>query len=189
MSNARRLSEDDRYGLASAAEAGARANRPSHLVTIGVLVMMLALTVGLLAWRADARAAGKLRKEARDLATLKQSSERLSELKAQAAASPDEDRYRPIPDMLSRLGNLAREAGLEGVPDIIPRTVNESATDSRRVNYIYTNIRTESIEDLVAWAALTCERVPGMHLRRLGIKPQANAWLVDVTFARYERLE
>lgn len=189
MSNGRRLSEDDRYGLASAAEAGSRANRPSHLVTIGVLALMLALVVGLFAWRADASAARKLRQDARALATLKQSAERLAELEAQAATSTTEDRYRPIPDMFSRLGNLARESGLQSVPDIIPRTVNESATNARRVNYIYTGIRTESIDKVIQWAGLTCERVPGMHLRRLGIKPQANAWLVDVTFARYERLE
>jgi hypothetical protein len=46
-----RLSEDDRYEIAARAEAGARANRPTHLVLIGGLALLIAAGGAGLAWR------------------------------------------------------------------------------------------------------------------------------------------
>lgn len=188
MNDPRRLTDDDRYALAARAEAGARANRPTHLVALAGALLVLALIVVLFAWRADAGAAGRLARAAGDLRAIEQRAARLAELESQLATSPDDDRHRPIPDMLSRLGATAREAGLESVPDV-PRQINDPADNARRVNYVYTNVRSESLERLVRWVSLTTERIPGMHVRRLSVKPQPNAWAIDVTFARYERLD
>lgn len=188
MTTPARLTEDDRYTIAARAEAGARANRPTHLVAIGMLAVIVALTFTAFAWRADASAAKRLNSAASELTLIRDRSERLTALQAQLATATDEDVNRPIPDLLSRLENLAREAGLDSVP-AVPRQVNEPTTDARRVNYIYTNVRSDSIERLVRWSTLTTERIPGMHVRRFAVRPQANAWALDITFARYERLD
>lgn len=33
------------------------------------------------------------------------------------------------------------------------------------------------------------QRIPGLHVIGVKIVPQANAWQVDIIFARFERLE
>lgn len=188
MSDRPRLSDDDRYELASRAEARARANRPGHLVALGALGVIVGLLVAAFAWRADAGSARRLDQAASDVATLRTQAERLAELRTQMATSSGEDRYRDIPDILSRLGNLAREAGLESVPSV-PRQTNDAMTNARRVNYLYENVRDGSLEDLVRWAELATERIPGMHVRSITIRPQPDAWSMNVTFARFERLD
>jgi hypothetical protein len=182
------LTDDDRYGLAARAEAGARANRPTHLVALAVIVLLVTLAVTLFAWRSDAGAARRLRNESVGLASVRVASDRLAELRAQLETAPGEDRNRPIPDMLSRLSNLAREAGLETAPPI-PKQSFDAATNARRVNYVYEGVRTESLEAMVRFADLAVERIPGMHIRRFSVSPQPNAWLVHLTFSRYERTE
>lgn len=182
-----RLSEDDRYQLASRADAGARSNRPSHLIAIAGLVLVVTLAVALFAWRSDAAAGRRMRSRTSELITLRDRAERLSTLQAQLAGSPAEDRNRPIPDLLSRMGSLATEAGLATVP-APPRTANDAFPDARRINYSYT-VRDESIENLIGWVELATQRIPGLHARRVMLKPQPNAWTLDVTFARFERLD
>lgn len=183
-----RLSDDDRYALAARAESGARANRPGHLIAIAALVLLVTLVVAGVAWRADARAARLERTAARDLTTLRASAERLGELQARVATSPEVDRNRPIPDILSRLGSLAREAGLDPAPPI-PSQNADVGDNARRLSYAYSNLRTPSLEALLRWINLCTERIPGMHVRVLIIRPAANLWSVDITFARYERIE
>lgn len=188
-----RLTEDDRYELAARAEAGSRANRPTHLVTLGLVVLCVSLCAAVLGWSADARAAGDLGKRSRELALIKDRAGRLADLNAQAATAGAEDLNRPIPDMLSRLQSLAREAGLTVLPEV-PRTETESFTDARRVNYRYSvrdrsQLRDPSLEKMLAWVSLVVERIPGMHVRQIALTPAANAWTMEITFARFERLE
>jgi hypothetical protein len=183
-----RLSDDDRYALAARAEAGARSNRPSHLIAIAALALLMTLVVAGFAWRSDARAARLERNAARDLTTLRASAERLGELQARVATSPEVDRNRPIPDILSRLGSLAREAGLDPVPPI-PTQSSDIGNNARRLNYQYQSLRSPSLAAVLRWVNLCTERIPGMHVRVLIIKPAPTLWSVDVTFARYERLE
>lgn len=182
-----RMTEDDRYQLASRAEAVARANRPTHLVFFAALVLGVALVVAILAWRADAGAGRSLRNRVAELTQIRDRADRLATLRAQLAGSPAEDRNRPIPDLLSTMGALAREAGLSD-PPAVPSTDNDPFEGARRVSYTYT-VRDESVENLVGWVELATERIPGMHTRRITLKPQANAWTMDVTFARFERLD
>lgn len=183
-----RLSDDDRYALAALAEAGTRANRPGHLIAIAALALVATLVVAGVAWRSDARAARLERNAARDLTTLRASAERLGELESRVATSPEVDRNRPIPDVLSRLGSLAREAGLDPVPPI-PAQSADVGNNARRLNYAYSNLRTPSLDALLRWVNLCTERIPGMHVRVLIVRPTPTIWSVDVTFARYERIE
>lgn len=187
MTDHQRLSDDDRYSLAARADAGARANRPTHLVAIAGLALLLCLTVAAFAWRADASAASALRRESSTLDNIRVRADRLAELRADLAAAPTDDRYRPIPDILSRMSNLATEAGLTGtIP--VPVTGSNPFQESRRLTYQYRNLRVDSLEPFVRWVNLCIERIPGLHPTGIKITPQANAWQVDIMFARFERL-
>jgi len=188
-----RLTEDDRYEIAARAEAGARANRPTHLVLIAGLALFVAAAAAGLGWRADSGAAQSLRIKSNELVTINERSAVLAGLVQQQVESPQDDRNAPISDMLSRLENAAREAGLDTLPGV-PRTENESFQNARRVNYRYSSrdrnqVRDQSLEKLLTWVSLATERIPGLYVRHISLKPQQNAWLMDVTFARYERFE
>lgn len=187
MNDTQRLNDDDRYSLAARAESGARANRPTHLVAIAGLALLLCLTVAAFAWRADASAARMLRRESFTLDSIRVRSDRLAELKADLAAAPTDDRYRPVPDILSRMSNLATEAGMTGtIP--VPTARTQPFQESRRLTYQYLNLRVDSLESVVRWVNLCTERIPGLHPAGIKITPQANAWQVDILFARFERL-
>ena len=188
-----RLTEDDRYQLAARADAGTRANRPTHLVALALVVLFVALLAALVGWRSDASASNELERRAREMAQISERADRLAQLAAQLANAGDAELNQPIPDMLSRLQNLAREAGLDTLPDV-PRTDNEAFDNARRVNYRYdarsrNQVRDASLEKLLTWVNLVTERIPGVHVRQISLTPQANAWSMEVTFARYERLE
>jgi len=188
-----RLTEDDRYQLAGRAEASTRANRPTHLVAIALVVLAVAVLGVLVGWRSDSSASRELSRRSAELAQINERADRLTELTAQLANTSNAELNRPIPDMLSRLQNLAREAGLATLPDV-PRTDNEAFDNARRVNYRYdarsrNQVRDASLEKLLTWVNLVTERIPGMHVRQISLTPQANAWSMEVTFARYERLE
>lgn len=185
--NTPRLGEDDRYGLPARAEAATRANRPSHLVALAGMVLFLAVVVALFAWRADAGAAKQLRRVSTDLDMLRARADHLAALRDELAAAPTDDRYRPIPDVLSRMSNIATEAGLASVP--VPTAGANTFQESRRLTYRYTNVRAESLAPVIAWANLATERVPGMHVTAVKVVPQPNAWQVELNFARFERLD
>ena len=188
-----RLSDDDRYEIAARADAGERSNRPTHLVFFGGLVLGVALLAAAIAWRADGAAANDLRRKSNELATIKERSQTLADLVQRQVEAPTNDEYAPIPDMLSRLQNAAREAGLETLPEV-PRTENESFQNARRVNYRYSSrdrsqVRDPSLEKMLSWVSIATERIPGLYVRQISLKPQANSWLMEVTFSRYERIE
>lgn len=188
MSETRRLSDDDRYSLATRAEAGTRANRPTHLVALGAIVLLLTLTVAAFAWRSDARAARQLRNASFELDNIRLRADRLAELRAVQAAAPTDDRYRPIPDILSRMSTIAREAGIEGTLSV-PTTATTPFQESRRITYRYLGLRMNSLEPLANWVNQAGQQIPGLHVVGVKIVPQANAWQADIIFARFERLE
>ncbi|MFK7882896.1 MAG: hypothetical protein AB8F26_01780 [Phycisphaerales bacterium] len=191
-----RMSEDDRYELAARAEAGARSNRPTHLVLIGAVILFVSVMGVAFAWRSDTKAAKSLERSTTQLTLIKDRAERLATLEAQASDPESQDLNGPIPEILSRLENLAREAGLEAIPTV-PIQDNDGYQDARRVSYVYkngrgrqqTSIRDPSLEKMLTWVSLVTERIPGMHVRHISLTPQANAWMLEVTFARFERLE
>lgn len=189
-----RLSDDDRYQLAARAEAGTRANRPTHLVLLAGVVLIASVLGAAYGYRADRTAAKQLERTSTELALIKDRSERLATLVAETSDPNATDLNGPIPEIFSRLGNLAREAGLETIP-AVPQTDNESFANARRVNYKYENgrgrvpIRDPSLEKMLTWVSLVTERIPGMHVRHISLTPQANSWMMEVTFARFERLE
>jgi hypothetical protein len=138
-------------------------------------------------------AASALKRKSNELVLINERSSVLADLVQRQIEAPQDDQNAPIPDMLSRLQNAAREAGLDTLPEV-PRTENESFQNARRVNYRYTardrsQVRDQSLEKMLTWISLATERIPGLYVRQISLKPQANAWMMEVTFARYERIE
>ncbi|MEM9372161.1 MAG: hypothetical protein AAGA55_00830 [Planctomycetota bacterium] len=188
-----RMTPDDRYEIAARAEAGERSNRPIHLVFLAGTVLAIALFAAAMAWRSDASAANDLRRQSAELAMIQARSTTLAGLLQEQVEAPENDQNAPIPDMRSRLRNAAQEAGLDTIPGV-PATERESFQNARRVNYRYSTrdrnqVRDPSLEKMLNWVSIATERIPGLHVRQISLKPQANSWMMEVTFARYERIE
>ncbi|MCA9277020.1 MAG: hypothetical protein KDA29_13445 [Phycisphaerales bacterium] len=181
-----RLTPDDRFELASRAQGQQRLNAPRHLIVMGVLLLIISLIALGVAWQTNAAASKKNERAARDLVKIEGLITEINALKAARATNPDDDKLKPLPDILSTLQNLATRAGLQDVG--LPR--NQSSRpegDAILKTYPYTNINDASLENLLEWVRLAEQDIPGMQVRELTLQPRPQSWSLSVVFARYER--
>ncbi len=189
MPDTQRLNDDERYEIALVAAASERRNRPKNLILIPLALFIIASLV--LAYALYSVESGKLRLEDNQFRydRLVQGVVQIKELEAAGAQEDGPDGLAPISDFLSRVEGYARDAGLESKLSIpVPR--RDRSRGLVRVRHVYTKITDPSLEHLLRWVELTQEKIPGLFVLSLTLKPAGNrGWSMDITFARWERGE
>lgn len=183
-----RIGADDRYELAARASAQERRSRPTHLVVIGTLALLVAIVALALGWRASAGAERTLRANQAESAEIERLLTRIRTLEAAEEQQAGSDPFRPIPDLLTRLTRLGEEVGLAN-PLSLPENMSPRVYgSSRRLSYPYT-VRDPSLDRVLEWIERSMQEIPGLRVRKLAISPNPRFWVVQVTLSRYERIE
>lgn len=181
------LSPDERYELAARASAAERRNRPTMLVVLGLIVVMLASVF--LAWSLFKRSSSteRLDRTRNELRTIMTEIATIEQLRAEGAASDDAGAFAPIPNLLSDIEGLSGRAGIARI--LAPRESTDSVRGAARHKYAYNGVKDESLENLLEWVRLVRDEVPGMRVFSIKINPDRrdNAWNMDVTFSRFEQ--
>ncbi len=186
MPETRRLTDDERYDLAMVAAASERSNRPRNLIFIPFVLFVIASIV--LVYAIFTLESGRVNlagQESRVNNLVKMVVE-LKELEQSDAADDSSGGLGPINDFLSRAETYAAEAGLD--KPAVPTTRRDRAEGLVRVRQVYSNVVDQSLPNLLDWVRLTQERIPGLFVHSLALKPAGDrGWSLDVTFARWER--
>ncbi|HCT46706.1 MAG: hypothetical protein CMJ35_14840 [Phycisphaerae bacterium] len=181
-----RLTQDDRYELATRAQNQQRLNSPRHFIMLGLLLLVIMLIVLGVAWQTRSAAISQNESAARDLVKVQNLIEEINMLQAAQSSGTETDIYEPLPDLYSTLQSLGTRAQLKN--DIgIPRDPG-SQTQGNVVlkTYKYT-INDPSLGHLLDWVKLAEQEIPGMHAQSLKIQPRTQFWNMEVVLARYER--
>jgi hypothetical protein len=185
-----RLSDDARFELSLAATAHERRNRPRGILiaSIGALVLMTIFAGYGVKARGEARA--ELRRTLTDQVMVERLADEWTALD-QRERDPVSGRLnRPIPNLLTRMEELAVQAGIEKPRQ--PRVTPPEQRGAIRVTqYQYgdnTNpITHPSLSALLEWLRLAQGEELGMEVIGLNLRPDANNWKMTVTFRRWER--
>lgn len=182
------LGDEARASVAARASLAARRNRPVHILLLaGVLLAVCAIAAVVTGVdRASARA--RLSRVTQETSEIARLSAQLQALR-KAAADPSRERAAAAGgQVLSRIYSAANAAGLTSVTQT-PTTDSRPGRDRgvTRNNYLYREVRDESLERLLGWVAAAVRDVPLLEVTRLRVRPEANGWVMDVTFSRWER--
>ena len=187
-----RLSDDDRYELATVAQIHERANSPKHLVVLGLFVVLVSLVILIFAWRIKAGAIENNRRKADELTRIHELIANIETLENAQNVNPLQDENQPIPDILSQFKRYATQAKIErdiGLPSNNNKTSRvQPMLNSTKIIYPY-SVRDPSLASLLDWVQISTEQIPGLGVQEITIKPEAKNWFLKVTFVRYERNE
>lgn len=184
-----RLSPDDRFEQAAAAEADARRNRPVQLVVLAGVVLAISVAWLILSMRSHAAAETSLDRDRRQTDRLAQRAGDIELLSLRLAGGADENSVVvPAVPPLSQFERLAEESGLyqnQNFPN--PREQRPSTQAEGVVRAVYTyDIRDASIARLLRFVELATTRINGMALDDIQLTPDRTAWRLRVTFVRFE---
>lgn len=186
-----RLSEEARFELAMGASARERRNRPVALVALAGAVLVAA---GVFAgWSLSMRgsAIAERARAIRDERAVEALAGEWEELARRQREAPDVRLGDPMPNILSRMEELATGAGLKTRPTN-PQTRVADRRQGVVVNeYIYRTVKDPSLRALMEWVrSAAAEPGMGMEVTDLKLRPeQSGGWTMDVTFRRWERSE
>lgn len=187
MPETRHLTDDERYDLAMVAAASERSNRPKNLIVIPLLLFVVAsimLIYGLFTLESGRV---QLRSQESRVNNLINNIVILKELEQTGEAPGEEGILDPIPDFLTRAEACATDAKLAKSP-ALPATRRDRYPGFVRVRQVYSNVVDPSLPALLEWVRLTQERIPGIFVYSLALKPAGDrGWTLDVTYARWER--
>jgi len=181
-----RLTQDDRDGLAVAAQAARRRNRPRSAVLLGALA--LAIGLGVLAWgtMSDRGAVSRLRSARANLGKMQQMIAELESLRERAESSAV-DEFTPIGDLELRIRDIARAHDLEiPGPDRRTESVRGGTAGLEQVSLSY-RVSGAEPTPILDWIQESIDQIPGLRLAALTVAVRSGAWDVQVTFERYER--
>jgi len=181
--------EESRETLRAAAAANERRNRPAYLVAVAVLLLLACVLS--LAWSLVARgaAAGEFAREKDTAMVLARAVGRLKELQATGDAEGDKG-AAPNDQILTMIQGAAERAGIQNPKQLFPRgpgTPENRSGGVQRVRFDYDQVRNESLEPLLLWMRYATESVPGLEVYSVKLRPEANEWVMQVTFQRWQR--
>ncbi|MFG0284538.1 MAG: hypothetical protein ACF8R7_08970 [Phycisphaerales bacterium JB039] len=174
-----READDTRFALAAMAARRARRNRPRRLVAFSVVIMLGAGAAAMWGSLQRTSAAGQLQDARTELAAVEQ----LVPQYQQAASRGSENPFVRVPDLVTRIENLARRSGLDNPLPSAP------TRDTPRGSLIETsvtinNIRNRTLEPVIDWITQVTDQIPGVEIERLEIRPDTQGWTVNVTFLK-----
>lgn len=181
-----RLSSDDRYELAAKAQNQQRLNYPTHLIVMGLVLVVISIIIVALAWQSRSSASTQLENKAYELTQVKSLITEINALQLSLATKSSLDEFEPILDIYSRLEDFATQAKLETKlgPPSNPQSLPQG--NARKKTYPYT-VRDSSLEHMLDWINISTQQIPGLEVQDITIKPTAQAWTMVVTLSRYER--
>lgn len=178
------LDVDGRADLAGIAARRERENRPTALIvvtTLGFIAALIYLVIAVL----DLRSAQHRLEQRRNAST--QVVELAGEITAlrQRAANVDEGAAQ-IGQIRSRLIAIAQEAGVTSriVP---PQDRYDRGAKSVRHRFEFASVTNSTLPPLLHWLNKAVEEIPGLEVYSVSIKPGTNAWMMSVSFARWEK--
>lgn len=181
-----RLTPDDRYELATRAQNQQRTNSPRHLIILGLLLLIVSLIVLGIAWQTRAAAMRSNERAARELVKIENLISEIQALKLAQQQSGQVDIYKPLPEILSTLQNLAKQAQFEADLGLPRQPLSRPEGNAILKTYPYT-VSDPSLEHLLDWVHLSQEQIPGLQVRELSIQPRNQHWTLSITLVRYER--
>jgi hypothetical protein len=168
-----------------AASAQEKRNRPVALPLMAAVVLVASLIFAVYSLSARNEAMRARAKGMSDEVAVKQMAEEWDALLRQERDAPGLGLGDKMPNLLSRMENLAREAGLKATP-ANPRTSPDSRPGIVVTTYSYAAVKDASLVALMEWVRKATE-IPGMEVTELKLKAEPTDWTVDVTFRRWER--
>ena len=179
------LGDEGRFELAMAASAQEKRNRPVALPALALAVLAAGLVFAVWSLSARNAAIGERLKAQGDEAAVTQMARDWEELLRQEKDAPGLGLGERMPNLLSRMETLAREAGLKATP------ANPQASPDQRpgivvTTYSYRAVKDTSLTALMEWVRRATE-IPGMEVTELKLKAEPTDWSADVTFRRWER--
>lgn len=173
-------------------EAARRRNTPTGLLVLSLGLFLIALAS--LFWGISSRSAANEAYEARvaQARNIRDQVASIKDIKAQSAKFRDTRANEPLKGALLTIRNTAPEklrAALEQFPGREMPGVADNAAKLVQKKYQYSNLRHESIEEVMTWLQEATASLRGLEVESLTIRPEANAWQVNVVFSRWERKE
>ena len=181
---------DFRADRAAQAQAAAARNRPKTIVYAAGLLLAVGLLLLILADRQRAEALDALSLQRQQTSNVFKLIDDVRKLRARQAAMPALKIERRE-DVRQAIRDAAPDALRPKVP--IPKenlTSIEKLADknAQRMVLRYEQVNHESLEDLTTWVGRALERVPGLEVYSISVKPQQNVWTMTVHFSRWEKI-
>lgn len=176
--------------LGIAAARTLRRNRPSFLVTLGAIALMLALAYAVLGWVSYSDARKRAQTAERNASDILLAAARLKQLQDNDASggsrSPEVASGGAV---LSRIEGAGTRAGLvRPVPVGSTNRQRDRDVGWDKVNISY-NVKDPSLEAILKWMELAIEDVQGLEVSQLTLRPEASEWSMTVVYARWEKPE
>lgn len=185
-----RLSTDDRYELASVAAAAERRNRPSTLITLGLLLVVVGLAASLIGFVRYQSASDSVEAATRSYARVADDIGAVTRLEELRSRSGADARFEPDPNFQSKIEDLAPLSGLSVPPARVRRAPPREGTARNyfaiRIEYTM-DIPADELDELIVWLRSATREIPGTMIEQLKLEPEANTWKVTVAFLRWER--
>ncbi|MAY74831.1 MAG: hypothetical protein CMJ31_09005, partial [Phycisphaerae bacterium] len=182
-----RLSDEDRFAIASAAEASARANRPRSLVLLAMVIFAGSCFYFLLGFKTYRDAEGSMRRAKATYGQLDRLAEEYAfNLRLNASPEVMSVYCDPDPRLVSTMRNIATSSGISDPPLPDESTEQREGVTRRRLRYV--NVNDPSIEELLTFVDRVRNEVPCMRVFRTKIEPvRGQSWRMEVGFERLER--
>lgn len=180
--------EEARFAAVAAAAASERRNNPRHLLAIAGFVLAVSLLWLFSSWSAWSSARAALVKQQRERETITRNVADLRAFKAVQGSDSGPRLAEQEGAIRSRLRDIGRAAGLKE-ENITPKSVKRDQRKDLGSVLLTASFeaRDESMGPLLGWLERATREMPGLEVYKISIRPEAQKWLMQVTFSRWEK--
>jgi hypothetical protein len=184
------MSDDARMLAVATAAASERRNNPRYLVYAAGAVFAISLLYLVSSWSSWSAARSLLLKQQADRATIARNVSELRKLKAASGADTGPRLAEQESSIRSRIRDIGKSAGLKE-ENITPKTVKRDARKDLGSVLLTAafEARDDSLAPLLGWLEKATAEMPGLEVYKISIKPEAQKWVMQVTFSRWEKPE